>query len=186
MTTPTRDEKAEMTRAKLKQAFQLAKAGQYNRARHILKPIDYHPQAQKMLAMMDGKQDKRKKAKPAFSPFRVIVTLFVIFMVGGSIFAAVMFQSWVNNVGLLGIYGLGDGFELSAEAQLELDLTSYCFTYTNFASDSCSDWATTVINRHEASAQSCFAPYADEFFLTDEQFGRVRTCLRNAGIPNPS
>lgn len=178
----TQKEKADMAKARLKKAFALAKDGQYAKARYLVRNME-HPKAKELLALLDGHKEKPKR-KSFVSGFSLMVVFVIIAGIGA--FAGF---AWVMN-NYIGNFSLGDlatfDSQTSEEEYLYFDLVSYCYDYTGYAGESCEDWTDSVIRDYHDSSARCFAPYDLQTFFNDQEYAEIRTCLRAAGIPNPS
>jgi|GEM_PF-5182463 len=187
MTSP--EDKQKIIQERIKKAFDLAKEGQYQKARFILRDIE-HPKAKQLLEMLADKKEKKRKAKSSMSPLAIFMVVFVVLAIGGTIAAALFFQDFMSQFTLDELFVPDNddyfGVEFTEEEEVALDLISYCFDYTGYGgSESCYDWADDVVRTHYEEARACFAPYKDELFLSNAQNDAVGECLREAGLSNP-
>lgn len=176
----TQNEKMKVAQARIKKAVALAKQGQYEKARHIVRHME-HPKAKELLNVLDGMREK-PKPKSFVSAFAVMIVLVIIVGIGA--FAGF---AWIMN-NYVGSFSLGElatfGSQVSEEEFLYYNLVGYCYDYTNYGGELCEDWADSVMATHQDSAESCFAPYVETLY-SEQEFTEVRRCLQSAGIPDP-
>lgn len=178
---PTQKEKADLQRARLKKAFALARAGEYQKARYLVRNME-HPKAKELLAVLEGKRDTVKR-KPATNRFAIFMTIFVIVAVLGSIGGLLFFQSYMSQFSLADLAGFS--VDANEDTFLYFDVVSNCYYATNYESESCFDWTESVMDEHQEQILACFDPYDPAKIYSEDDYVRIGNCFGTSGIPSP-
>jgi hypothetical protein len=176
----SRDE--EVAEIKLRNAFKLVKEERYGAARHILRQLPDNPKAEKMLAFMEGKTEKRK-GPAAISKWGLFITLFVVLAIGGAIGLALFVNSAMEQFTLDELFT--QGMMDDAEMGRYMAVVNYCTISTNMEQNKCLQWPVEVISEYPETLDACFAPYADARFLDNADMQDIRACLNRYRVPAP-
>jgi L-fuculose-phosphate aldolase len=175
MTTTKEKQRKAILHEKLKQAFMLAKEGKYEKARYLLHSIDDHPKAQELLQRLEGLEEKSKPKAPV-SAFAVIMVIFVVVALSGSIAVALFIPNFWGQFSLAELAGIGASYEMSEQDLLEWNLLSYCQIETYF-SESCEGWTSRAVSNHQAGSDMLGVKLAETFAM-----GHHVVLLENHGV----
>ncbi|MGJ3237259.1 MAG: hypothetical protein ACFE0Q_00990 [Anaerolineae bacterium] len=174
-------------RERVEQAKALIKKGQYSKARYLLGESRAHPQAEKLLKQIEGRDDKLQGGLTNFFNVTVlaivglsIVTIFVVYT---------MVTRIQDNVGHRdSVVAQFSERGLEGNAILYADLVYYCYDQVGGEQrPSCLDWGELVYTEHETDVRRCV--------IVDERNGiqyrnrpmeEIATCFSERGIPDPS
>lgn len=171
---------------RLEKAKELAKQGQYQKARYMLQDIQSNPTAKKLLQKMDGRKDRT-----GFSPMQFFNgTLLLI--IGLSIVVILVFFNSITGFRsqIDDRASVGDQFSargLEGNRALFVDLVYYCYETVGDTRASCLDWGETTYTQYMNQVRSCVVvDEEDGIQYRGRSYEDVGICFTEQGIPAPS
>lgn len=175
---------SDANRKRIEQAAQLARRGQYQRARFILQDIQQHPKAAALLKRIEGRDDRKDGAVLAFSGTILVIVGLGLVAVIAIIFFINTFQTQQDARGALFQEARDLGFE---DVNLYVDLVTFCYNATSSGNPDCNGWAQGVYSDNRPLFRNCvFINLNGNIQIEEEDRPAAVTCLEEQGIPLPS
>ncbi len=168
---------------RLDQAIELAKKGQYSKARYMLGELHDVPRAQKILKQIEGRNDKLQGGLTSFFNG----TLLIILGVG----AVLIFLAYNSIIGIRDANNRRSNVsqeyvtrDLTGGQELYVDLVYLCYGQVDASTPSCLDWAATTITDYQTELRNCvLVTDASGIQYRGQEEDEVAACFIAQGIP---
>lgn len=174
-----------IVKEKLAQATELAKKGQYQKARYLLQDISSEPKAQRLIKQMEGRNDKLQGGISYFYSGTLIAMVVLI--------GIVLFWIWNSVQGVRNEVdaraAVSNSFAergLSGNRNMYVDLVYFCYERNGGVDrPECLDWAEYVTREQSDQVIGCVIVSDNGLEYRNQTRDDVASCFTTIGIPDP-